>query len=69
MKTLYAVAFEKLVGQEWKSDIVYLHAADTPNAKFLFIQSQSRGVRYHIVAIGPVLGYHVNDEEGKSLSV
>jgi hypothetical protein len=72
-KVLYAVAAEKPVrhGRKivaWVPDgIIHCHATDEANARFVFFADPA--YRHHrIVAVGPVVGYHVHDEHGEVLS-
>jgi hypothetical protein len=68
---LYAIASEKEVRNgdgtsNWYAEIVHVHALDQANARFIFLQDPEHRTR-RIVAIGPVIGYHVDDEHGDKL--
>ena len=68
MKSLYAIAAERRIGlNEWVPEIVHVHALDSANAKFIFLQNPEHRKFYRIVAVGPVIGYHVEDEHGERL--
>lgn len=77
-KGAYAQVFGKLPKQKLHAvavveagkalELHYVHALDSQNAKVKF-QIGRRGKRDTIVAVGPVIGYFVNDREGKILSV
>jgi hypothetical protein len=70
---LFAVAVERLMrvrgnaGVTWKAEMIYLHATDSANARIRFTATHDRS--YRIVALGPVIGYFVNDNHGDDLSV
>jgi len=67
---LYAIAFEHPVKRNgvltWIPEIVHTHAIDNANARFIFLQDPLHK-KARIVAIGPVIGYHVEDEHGEVL--
>jgi len=72
---LWAIAFERFMGRDghkpiWKPETHYCHAVDYEAAKAEFHNSEN-GTRSltKVVAIGPVIGYHVKDQDGKILSV
>lgn len=71
MNQLYAIACERVIKQgstvTWVPEIVHVHALDSANAKFIFLQDPIHRKHYRIVAIGPVIGYHVEDEHGEIL--
>ena len=66
---LYAIACERRdIDGNWHADIVHLHAMDSSNARYCFLlDSSNRGPNVRIVAVGPVVGYHVEDEHGEKL--
>ena len=67
-RKLYAIAAEKRVSKNtWVPEIVHVHADDSANAKFIFLQNPDHRKNYRIVAVGPVIGYHVEDEHGERL--
>ena len=70
-KSLYAVAAEipikkkgKIIG--WSAEITHVHAIDSVNARYIYLQD-AKHHSHRIVAIGPVIGYHVEDEHGDYL--
>jgi len=72
MQPLYAIACERIIKNIDGStsaipEIVHVHADDTAHAKFTFLQDKMYRKQYRIVAIGPVIGYHVDDEHGEKL--
>lgn len=71
MKQLYAIAAEipikhngKIVN--WTAEITHVHAEDSLNARFIYQQDPYHRT-HRIVAIGPAIGYHVEDEHGEVL--
>ena len=69
---LWAVAAERMVKingriDHWIPEIIHLHATDRLNAQYVFMQDSIHRTQYRIVAIGPVIGYHVEDEHGEVL--
>ena len=64
-KPLYAVAAEVFVRGQWVADIVHCHADDAGEARLIYCAQEQRTKR--IVAIGTVVGYHVEDEHGEVL--
>ena len=71
-RSLYAVAVEipikrrgKIIG--WKPEITHLHAFDSQNAKVTYLQDPDN-YSHRIVAVGPVVGYFVEDNHGEVLS-
>lgn len=70
-KGLYAVAVERWAPRlnAWRpEEIVYVHGVDVANARFEYLRTNpDKGTR--IVALGPVIGYHVEDSHGEILSV
>lgn len=67
MKKLFAIACERVVNGTVIPEIVHTHALDAANAKFIFLQDPVHRKNYRIVAVGPVIGYHVEDEHGERL--
>jgi hypothetical protein len=71
-ETLYSVAYEKFVktGRHgyWKPEIEYLHAIDGAEARIKFCFANPNRRTCKIIAIGPVIGYNV-DDSGKNISV
>ncbi len=72
-KLLYAITYlhgPPVVGQR-KMDSLYCHAEDAGEARLTFFRSPAaKGlVGMTIVAVGPVIGYHVRDSHGDKLSV
>ena len=63
---LFAIAAEHKVGDSLVPEIVHVHAADSAQAKFFFLRDPANR-NSRIVAIGPVVGYHVEDEHGEKL--
>jgi len=63
---LHAIATERNVHGTWIPEIVHVHAADSAQAKFFFLRDPANR-NSRIVAIGPVVGYHVEDEHGEKL--
>jgi len=70
-RKLYAIAAERMIRRNrrisWIPEIVHVHAIDSANAKFVFLQDVNHQKNYRIVAVGPVIGYHVDDEHGEKL--
>lgn len=73
---LYSVAYESLrKGRDardvhgWKPNLEYFHADDGEDANIKACEILSGEKRVRIVAIAPVLGYHVLDSQGDKLSV
>jgi len=68
---LYSVAYEKYNRRtgEWVPVMEYLHAEDAGHARVQFCAMNPNRQTCKIVAIGPVIGYHVEDNEGKVLSL
>lgn len=68
---LYAVAVEipikrngKIVG--WVPEITHVHADDSLQARAIYMKD-SFHYNHRIVAVGPVVGFHVEDEHGDYL--
>lgn len=70
-KPLYCVAVEIFNRESVlvKTSLEYIHADDTANAKYLFRQTAPNTHRFRIVAVAPVIGYHVDSSSGNKLSV
>jgi len=70
-RKLYAIASERMIKHgkniSWVPEIVHVHANDSAHAKFIFLQDIDHRRNYRIVAVGPVIGYHVEDEHGEKL--
>jgi len=80
ISTLWAIAYEtwELLGNQTinvKGDIQYEKATCEREARYEFLRVRPNIARRlqqrkaRIVAIGPVLGYNVEDKDGKILSV
>ena len=70
-KPLFAVAVEKVVGMKWVASIEYLHADNVAHARILFTAGNTQPLMNRsmkIVAIGPAIGYFVEDNKGMILS-
>ena len=70
-RTLFAVAIERVVGMHWTASIEYLHADSIAHARILFTAGNSQPLlnrTMKIVAIGPAIGYFVEDNKGMILS-
>jgi hypothetical protein len=66
-KPLFAVAFNILRRGHWRPHPVeYVHAADAATAKNLVIRGFQE--RIDIIAVGPAIGFFVEDNHGKILS-
>ncbi len=83
-KKLYCVAVEvHMAGAVVKTSLEYIHADDPPvnikaedaskwrnaNVLFKFRLTCPDSRRYHVVSVGEVIGYHVEDKKGEVLSV
>jgi len=71
-QTLYAVAYERLNarGDITSTDVHYLHADDVRHAEVCFRSAHSKQClagRIHIAAVGPAIGFHVEDNHGEIL--
>lgn len=71
-RSLYAIACERLIKLPTGEitiipEIVHCHALDHANAKFIFLSDPLHANQYRIVAIGPVVGFHVEDNHGEKL--
>jgi hypothetical protein len=72
-KLLYSICYlhgAPIVGQR-KMEYLYCHAEDAGDARVQFLYSPAcKGLSHvSIVAIGPVIGYHVEDDHGDRLTV
>lgn len=67
-KSLYCIAYEwySRAAGKWKADMLYLHATDDGDARLQFLHSEQPETmrRIHVVAIAPVIGYHVEKTRG-----
>jgi len=68
-RKLYAVACERFSRGQWTADIVYLHANSQTDARLQFVKAEPNRRKVRVVAVGPAVGYFVDDKEGKHLSV
>jgi hypothetical protein len=72
---LYCIAFVRYVGKDgnkpiWKPDKHYCHARSVKEAEDEFYNSEyGTGSMTKVVAIGPVIGYHVKNRDATILSV
>ena len=71
-KILYAVAYNKLVRKRnrlrWiPQEVEYLHANDAVEARAAVIHANARH-QIDIIAVGPAIGFHVEDEKKVILS-
>jgi hypothetical protein len=70
-KTLYAVVYEiyeKRNPDPIAGKIHYVQADDAAEARYHFRRSYPNHRRYRMSAVAPVIGYFVEDKEGKILS-
>ena len=71
-RELYAIAAERPVYDSrgkidrWVPEITHVHAFDIVGAKHVFLQDIAHRM-YRIVAVGRVIGFHVEDEHGDFL--
>lgn len=70
-RPLFCLAIETYnrKGQITETNLLYMHGDDTANVRYLYRLTQPNTRKYHIVAIAPVIGYKVDDKQGKLLSV
>jgi hypothetical protein len=70
-KLLYSICYWHRVDGRWREEFLYCHADDAGDARVQYFNSPiGRGLHdLRIVAIAPVVGYHVKDEHGEKLSV
>lgn len=63
---LWAIAYEKYSYKlgRWTADIMYCHGVDETDARVQFFTGNNINFGIKIVAIGPVIGYHVHDDNG-----
>lgn len=67
---LYAVAVEvREHGKILHTSIEYIHADDLANARYKFRLTCPNTRKFHVVSIGQVIGFHVDDKKGELLSV
>jgi hypothetical protein len=70
---MHCIAFNywSVKNKKWKSSDLYLWAKDIGDARLKFFRAEDPRLprRIEILAIGPVLGYHVHDNHGEKLSV
>jgi hypothetical protein len=71
MRQLYAIAAEIPVKRKgkvvsWAAEITHVHADDVVHARYIYMQDAHHH-SHRIVAVGPVVGYHVEDEHGDFL--
>lgn len=56
--------------REWKGDFTYVHARDAGEAYTLFMQCEwDEKPRLSKIVVAPVIGYFVDDNQGRQLSV
>lgn len=71
-KTLYAIACEKVVIHKRTKrrkiivDIIHVHAESSSEAAWIFGQDGDYK-RYNIIAVGPAIGFFVEDNHGEIL--
>lgn len=68
---IYAIAVERFnrLGVPVNVSIEYVTADDPVHAKAQFRVAEPNPRRSRIVAVGPAIGFYVNDEHGEQLSV
>jgi len=68
---LYAIAVERYNRQGWpiSVSIEYVQASDTAHARAQFRVAEPNPRRSRIVAVGPAIGFFVEDNHGEKLSV
>lgn len=70
-KPLFAIALERVIGMKWVASIEYLHADNVAHARILFTAGNTQPLlnrTMKIVAIGPAIGFFVEDNKGMILS-
>lgn len=70
-RPLFAIAVEvrNRNNQTVHTSIEYVHADDTANALYRFRLTCPNTRRFHVVSVGPVIGFIVEDNKGDVLSV
>jgi len=70
-RPLHCIALKKWTGSGWVNQLEYLHADDSAMAKAIFVGTlQGPAILYtRIIAVAPVIGYFVDDNQGRVLSV
>jgi hypothetical protein len=73
-RKLYCVVCLRRIGpgeQEWKREDQYTHAFDADEAKRNILEGEGPNALSHfkVVEAAPVVGYHVDDKDGKKVSV
>lgn len=70
-KLLYGICYWHRVNGRMTEEFLYCHADDEGDARLVYLNSGAgKGLHdMRIVAIAPVIGYHVKDEHGDKLSV
>ncbi len=70
-KLLYGICYWHRVNGRIREEFLYCHADDDGDARSQYLNSSAgKGLLdLRIVAIAPVVGYHVKDEHGEKLSV
>jgi len=66
-RTLYAVAYERVIQGRASAAIEYMHADDQLDAQRQFAAGHPEP--HHVAGIAPVVGYFVEDTKGSKLSV
>lgn len=69
-KPLWAVAVEYYKhGRLVRANIVYLHGTDAAHARGQYCLANPNRRTHKVVAVGPVIGYFVQDDHGDRLTV
>jgi len=69
-KCLYAVAVERYRrGSLVAAGIRYMHADSIAHAKNQYCYAHPNRRTHRVISVGPVIGYYVDDKDGKELSV
>ncbi len=63
---LYAIAVERLKGEQWVPEISYVHADNSSEAVRLFFESKEH-VLDRMVGVSVCVGFKAQDDEGKVL--
>ena len=68
---IYAIAVERYNRQGWPTSvsIEYVEADDEAHARAQFRVAEPNPRRSRIVAVGPAIGFYVEDSHGEKLSV